>query len=146
VTQMPDNEELMDKMKNWLTASTGSVEMERFIHLRLEEIRQLLLDKLEEESLQGGRSIVKGFRYVSDYANEKEELLQQWEQSILSFVVNLIEKNHYRIGLLVRDNLNQMDDKALVQMLEQKIGSDLQWIRVNGALCGFAIGIVLSFL
>jgi uncharacterized membrane-anchored protein YjiN (DUF445 family) len=60
-------------------------------------------------------------------------------------LVSWIEKNHYRIGALVRDNVNQMDDQALVQMLEQKIGKDLQWIRVNGAVCGFIVGIILSF-
>jgi uncharacterized membrane-anchored protein YjiN (DUF445 family) len=37
-----------------------------------------------------------------------------------------------------------MDDRALVKMLEEKIGGDLQWIRVNGALCGFIIGLILT--
>lgn len=139
------NEQLMDKMKGWLEAGADSIELEHFIHLRLEELRQLLLDKLEEERLKGGPAIVKGYRYAVEYLRGKQELLDRTEKSILSFIVNLIEKNHYRIGLLVRDNLNKLDDQALVQMLEEKIGSDLQWIRVNGALCGFAVGVVLSF-
>jgi uncharacterized membrane-anchored protein YjiN (DUF445 family) len=29
-------------------------------------------------------------------------------------------------------------------MVETNVGKDLQWIRVNGALCGFLIGLVLS--
>jgi uncharacterized membrane-anchored protein YjiN (DUF445 family) len=139
------NEELMAQLKNWLQTSTESVQLERFIHLRLEELRQLLLDKLEDECLNGGRVLVRGFRFLTDAAKGKEELLDRWEQSILSFMVNWIEKNHYRIGLLVRDNLNKMDDQALVSMLEQKIGNDLQWIRVNGAVCGFIVGVILSF-
>jgi uncharacterized membrane-anchored protein YjiN (DUF445 family) len=28
--------------------------------------------------------------------------------------------------------------------MEDKLGKDLQWIRVNGALCGFLIGLVLG--
>jgi uncharacterized membrane-anchored protein YjiN (DUF445 family) len=31
-------------------------------------------------------------------------------------------------------------------MMENKVGKDLQWIRVNGAICGFLIGIILSGL
>lgn len=143
--RLPDNEELMDKLKNGLQSAADSVELERFLHLRLEELRQLLIDKLEEESQNDGRSIVKGFRYLTDYAKDKEELLNKWEQSVLSFIVHMIEKNHYRIGMLVRDNLDKMDDESLVAMLEEKIGGDLQWIRVNGAICGFAVGVVLSF-
>jgi uncharacterized membrane-anchored protein YjiN (DUF445 family) len=29
-------------------------------------------------------------------------------------------------------------------MIENNVGKDLQWIRVNGAVCGFFIGIVLT--
>ncbi|MFF2091051.1 DUF445 domain-containing protein [Paenibacillus sp. NPDC058174] len=143
--KLHENEALMEQLKQWLESGADSVELERFIHLRLEELRQLLLDKLEEEYSGGGRSVVKGVRYLTDRAKEKEELLQQWERTILDYTVQLIERNHYRIGMLVRDNLDKMDDKSLVEMLEQKIGNDLQWIRVNGAICGFAVGIVLSF-
>ncbi|GGG77468.1 DUF445 domain-containing protein [Paenibacillus radicis (ex Gao et al. 2016)] len=145
VEKLHENEALMEQLKQWLESGADSVELERFIHLRLEELRQLLLDKLEEEYSRGGRNVVKGVRYLTDRAKEKEELLQQWERSILDYAVHFIERNHYRIGMLVRDNLDKMDDKALVEMLEQKIGNDLQWIRVNGAICGFAVGIVLSF-
>jgi uncharacterized membrane-anchored protein YjiN (DUF445 family) len=28
-------------------------------------------------------------------------------------------------------------------MIENNVGKDLQWIRVNGAVCGFLIGLVL---
>ncbi|MFF2481958.1 DUF445 domain-containing protein [Paenibacillus sp. NPDC058071] len=144
--RLPDNEEAMEKLKQVVQTGAESVETERFIHMRLEELRQLLLDRLETESMNGGRLIVKATRYVADQAKEREDLISQWEKSLLEYAVSLIEKNHYRIGLLVRDNLNQMDDKALVSMLEEKIGNDLQWIRVNGALCGFAVGLVLGLL
>jgi Predicted membrane protein len=139
------NEELMARLKAGLLSGAESVGVERFIHLRLEELRQLLLDKLEEECLNGGRSLVRGFRFLIEQAKSKEELINRWEQAILGYLVGWIEKNHYRIGMLVRDNVNQMDDQALVQLLEQKIGKDLQWIRVNGAVCGFVVGIILFF-
>jgi uncharacterized membrane-anchored protein YjiN (DUF445 family) len=28
--------------------------------------------------------------------------------------------------------------------MENNVGKDLQWIRVNGAICGFIIGLVLT--
>ncbi|TCN00768.1 uncharacterized membrane-anchored protein YjiN (DUF445 family) [Paenibacillus sp. BK033] len=142
---LSSNEELMTRLKAGLESGAESVGVGRFIHLRLEELRQLLLDKLEEECLNGGRILVKAFRFLVEQARSREELINRWEQSILAYLVSWIEKNHYRIGMLVRDNVNQMDDQALVRMLEQKIGKDLQWIRVNGAVCGFIVGIILSF-
>ena len=88
---------------------------------------------------------MQGYRLATDYLNGKQEMLDNWENGIRGYLVRLIENNHYRIGALVRDNLERMDDKALVSMLEEKVGNDLQWIRVNGALCGFVVGVILSF-
>ncbi|MCM3628935.1 DUF445 domain-containing protein [Paenibacillus glycanilyticus] len=139
------NEELMARLKAGIESGAESVGVERFIHLRLEELRQLLLDKLEQECSNGGRSLVRGYRFLIEQAKSKEELINRWEQAVLGYMVSWIEKNHYRIGMLVRDNVNQMDDQALVHMLEQKIGKDLQWIRVNGAVCGFIVGVILFF-
>ncbi|PQP90664.1 hypothetical protein CPT76_06915 [Paenibacillus sp. AR247] len=83
------------------------------------------------------------FRWSHDCCNPRR-VTHRWEQGVLAMIVQLVESNYYRIGVLVRENLDKLDDQSLVNMLEEKVGSDLQWIRVNGAICGFVIGIVLS--
>ena len=45
--------------------------------------------------------------------------------------------------MLVKENLDRLDNKTLINMVETNVGKDLQWIRVNGAVCGFLIGIIL---
>ncbi|WP_029341205.1 MULTISPECIES: DUF445 domain-containing protein [Exiguobacterium] len=65
----------------------------------------------------------------------------QWMKEQL---VRFVEQNHQKIGGLVRENLNRFDTETLINMIEDKVGSDLQWIRVNGALCGFIIGLILG--
>jgi uncharacterized membrane-anchored protein YjiN (DUF445 family) len=56
----------------------------------------------------------------------------------------LVEKNHSQIGDLVQENLDKLDNETLTKMVENNVGKDLQWIRVNGAVCGFIIGIFLT--
>ncbi|WP_042455139.1 DUF445 domain-containing protein [Neobacillus dielmonensis] len=74
---------------------------------------------------------------------EKMEKLEGWlKEHISSFV----EKNHSKIGNLVRENLDKLETKTLIHMIETNVGKDLQWIRVNGAVCGFLIGLVLSVI
>lgn len=65
----------------------------------------------------------------------------QWMKEQL---IRFVEQNHQKIGGLVRENLNRFDTETLIHMIEDKVGSDLQWIRVNGALCGFIIGLILG--
>ena len=71
---------------------------------------------------------------------EKVIAIESWiKQQISIFVDN----NHSKIGKLVEENLEKLDNKTLIDMIENNVGKDLQWIRVNGAVCGFLIGLVL---
>ncbi|MCM3790937.1 DUF445 domain-containing protein [Domibacillus indicus] len=72
---------------------------------------------------------------------EKINRLEAWAQHQIGV---LVEENHSKIGKLVEENLNKLDNETLVHMMENHIGKDLQWIRVNGAVCGFFIGLVLA--
>ncbi|MEH7458407.1 DUF445 domain-containing protein [Bacillus sp. JJ1127] len=70
--------------------------------------------------------------------------VQKIEDWLQKQIVNLVENNHSKIGKLVQENLDKLDDQTLIEMIENNLGKDLQWIRVNGAVCGFIIGLVLE--
>ncbi len=75
---------------------------------------------------------------------DDEVTVQKIEDWLQKQVVKLVENNHSKIGKLVQENLDKLDDKTLIEMIENNVGKDLQWIRVNGAVCGFMIGLVLE--
>ncbi|PED09577.1 DUF445 domain-containing protein [Bacillus pseudomycoides] len=70
--------------------------------------------------------------------------VQKIEGWLQKQIINLVENNHSKIGKLVQENLDKLDDQTLIEMIENNVGKDLQWIRVNGAVCGFMIGLVLE--
>ncbi|MCI0764104.1 DUF445 domain-containing protein [Bacillus sp. TL12] len=72
--------------------------------------------------------------------------VQKMEDWLQKQIANLVENNHSKIGKLVQENLDKLDDQTLIEMIENNVGKDLQWIRVNGAVCGFMIGLVLEGL
>ncbi|PGL71117.1 DUF445 domain-containing protein [Bacillus sp. AFS055030] len=110
----------------------------------------------------------KGYEYVVEQAiklfrnkiNDKDFILNTIQQIIhfiknsnwidqveLSFkklLINTIEKYHHKIGDLVRFNIEKLSTEEITDLLENKIGKDITWIRVNGAVCGFIIGLVLT--
>lgn len=69
--------------------------------------------------------------------------LDEWLRERL---VRLVEERHSEIGLLVQRNLEKLDDKQLVKQIEEKVGADLQYIRVNGAVVGGLVGTVIFLL
>jgi uncharacterized membrane-anchored protein YjiN (DUF445 family) len=144
--QLAGNEERLGQIKEWAASQLKSEGGQTFLHARLEEIRGVVLDKLEHERSSGGRAVFSVYRQVVRSLSKEPEWLATAENRLLNYLVDLVESNHYRIGRLVKENLDRMDDASLVQMLEEKIGKDLQWIRVNGAICGFVIGVALSVI
>lgn len=75
---------------------------------------------------------------ISD--TDKMDQLEAWIKTQIS---GFVDKNHAKVGQLVKENLDKLDTKTLITMIETNVGKDLQWIRVNGAVCGFLIGLVL---
>ncbi|MFJ7727982.1 DUF445 domain-containing protein [Neobacillus sp. NPDC097160] len=108
----------------------------------LDQLQQKVYDIIEEPSFFDDYIlpvIIGGLENIKENP-EKVNALETWiKQQISIFVDN----NHSRIGKLVEENLERLDDKTLINMVETNVGKDLQWIRVNGAVCGFLIGLVL---
>lgn len=108
----------------------------------LEQLKQKVLTYIEEPNFYENYllpQMTKGLNGLrSD--EEKVEAIEMWIKKQISIFV---ENNHSKIGKLVEENLDKLDDKTLIDMLETNIGKDLQWIRVNGAVCGFLIGLFL---
>jgi uncharacterized membrane-anchored protein YjiN (DUF445 family) len=73
---------------------------------------------------------------------ERKAVVELW---IKSEIMGLLERYHAVIGMIVREKLQSLNDAGLVQSLEDKVGDDLQWIRINGTVIGALVG-VLQYL
>lgn len=135
---------LAESLRSWTLGKLEEESTADWALERLEELREAVLRWLEEEARRGGPVLVRLMRLTIEKLSALPEVTDKWEQQIADALVQAVERNHYRIGELVRDNLNKLQDEALVEMLEEKIGTDLQWIRLNGAICGFLVGLVLT--
>ncbi|PJI07151.1 MULTISPECIES: DUF445 domain-containing protein [Clostridium] len=72
--------------------------------------------------------------------------LSKIEDYVQKTVINLLQEKHYVIGKFIRDTLNEFDDKRLNEFIDDKVGSDLQWIRINGSVVGGFAGMILFFI
>ncbi|WP_088040697.1 DUF445 domain-containing protein [Bacillus sp. EAC] len=72
--------------------------------------------------------------------------IEKLEISFKQMLIDAIEKYHHKIGDLVRINIEKLSTEEITDLLENKIGKDITWIRVNGAVCGFLIGLILTSL
>jgi len=78
-------------------------------------------------------------RVLSDPA--RRDTFDAW---VRTTAIDLLEKNHHQIGLTVRENLEALETGKLVQQIEDRVGGDLQFVRLNGAVVGGLIGLLLA--
>ena len=58
-------------------------------------------------------------------------------------VAALVQKHHSLLGALVEEQLNRLTEENLSEVIEARVGEDLKWIRLNGALVGGIVGVFL---
>lgn len=74
----------------------------------------------------------------------RKQKIDQWiKRKIAKFVE---EEIHPRLANIVKDNLTGLDNDTVVAMVEKRVGKDLQYIRINGALVGGTVGILLYLI
>ena len=72
-----------------------------------------------------------------------QEKVDRW---VTEVALELMEKRHEMIGQMVRGSLEKLSDLDLVGQIEEKVGQDLQYIRLNGAIVGGLAGAVLAIM
>lgn len=74
------------------------------------------------------------------------QLQERIDRAIKEAIIIFIENNHTVIGDMVRTSLDpgRLSDGQMVAEIEEKVGDDLQFIRLNGAVVGWFIGLTLG--
>ncbi|MDR7001734.1 DUF445 domain-containing protein [Neobacillus niacini] len=142
---MKSDEALITELNNVKEKLVTGWEPEEKIISFLQQFKQKAIDFIQDPAFFEGHLQPFINNSINDFKSddEKIELAENWIKKQISIFV---EKNHSKIGKLVEENLEKLDDKTLIHMIETNVGKDLQWIRVNGAVCGFLIGLVLVAL
>lgn len=93
---------------------------------------QTLISSIAEAIKALGGAILQSDKYrlkINDYL----------ESSILTYVVPFSEQ----IGSYIEKSVRSWDSKTITTSLENQVGKDLQFIRINGTVVGMAAGITL---
>ncbi|MEX2461888.1 MAG: DUF445 domain-containing protein [Paenibacillaceae bacterium] len=143
--KLKSNKTLIKELDSWKQQWIEQYDFEGSLNKLFHRFQDKLVEWIQNESFAG--KIMQPF--ITDLLVKlrvDHERMEQFDHWTHLQVAQLLEKHHLQIGKLVRDNLEKLDNATLTEMIEDKIGQDLQWIRVNGAFCGFLIGIVLGVI
>lgn len=143
IINVKENEALLQELENWKEKWIANWDGTDKIKEMLEQVQQRAVTFVNNEEFTD-KYVIPFLQTQMNKIKDDKVTVQKIEDWLQKQVVTLVEKNHSKIGKLVQENLDKLDDKTLIEMIENNVGKDLQWIRVNGAVCGFMIGLVLE--
>ena len=132
---------IIDNIKNKLAIY---LETEHIIQKLLSNWKNTLATQLEHENTALMQFLINHLnRIVADVQKDKTTQIKinKW---ITESISELLTKFHKEIGNMVRNSLMKLDNKELVEQIEGKVGNDLQYIRLNGAVVGGLVGIAIA--
>ncbi|XJZ28070.1 DUF445 domain-containing protein [Bacillota bacterium Lsc_1132] len=140
--KIKEDEKITEELNHWKSQLLNEWKLEDKIIDSLTALRQKAVDFINTPSFFDETILPFLTSMIENLQNDRVKM-DQLENWIRSQVFDFVDKNHSKIGKLVEENLNKLNDATLIEMLETNVGKDLQWIRVNGAICGFLIGLCL---
>jgi uncharacterized membrane-anchored protein YjiN (DUF445 family) len=140
--QEPQSAQDWEKYKNSFLADLDIVGL-------TQKAIEWLLRQADEHPQQMAQWFRQADRLVDQLlADFQADAVQQQKVSgiVKQALLNFIDAHHNKIGALVRERLAQFSDTELVAFIEDKVGEDLQIIRVNGSVVGGFTGSILYCL
>lgn len=122
------------------------VEEEQLVLLLLQNSKVALTAQLQSTSTPLMQFLVTNLnKIITDIEQDKtnQEKINTWIKTTIS---DLLEQFHGEIGNMVRSSMMKLDNEELVAQIEEKVGGDLQYIRLNGAVVGGLVGVVIALV
>jgi uncharacterized membrane-anchored protein YjiN (DUF445 family) len=121
-----------------------SLESGALVRDMLARLRAQLERELEDSTSALSRLVDRKLREIVIDLVEQPERQAAFDRWVRTTADQLLRKYHHQIGVTVRENLEALDTGALVERIESRVGADLQFIRLNGAVVGGLVGMALA--
>lgn len=112
----------------------------------LSGFKSTLLEQLEDHSSIIQEMIQTNFDHYLEKLDTNQEVQEKIDSGLKKAIFELLVKYYPEIGNMVRTSLSILSNNELVLQIEEKVGDDLQYIRLNGAIVGGLAGMVIAVI
>lgn len=112
-------------------------------------IGKVIIYVQEQRSQKDGaiyRSILEWVDDIIAGLKNNEAWKRTVNEKIISVIGDIINRNHHLIGEMVEKNLTALSPEQIKEQFRSRTYDDMQWIRVNGAVAGFGIGVIIGIV
>lgn len=112
----------------------------------LARFKATLQEQLEDHSSLIQEMIQTNFDHYLEKLSTNQEVQAKIDAGLKKAIFELLVKYYPEIGNMVRTSLSILSNNELVLQIEEKVGDDLQYIRLNGAIVGGLAGMAIAVI
>jgi len=102
-----------------------------------------LVADLADDNSRIRQQLAATIRQIGNAVVADEAFRTKLEGWIDGAVQKLVASHGHEIGNMIRETVESWDDREVAEKLENQVGSDLQFIRINGTLVGGLVGVTI---
>jgi uncharacterized membrane-anchored protein YjiN (DUF445 family) len=76
-------------------------------------------------------------------SNELRRGLNDWMRNV---AVEGVQTHQHKVGMMIAETIRDWDAETVTRRIEQQVGEDLQYIRINGTVIGGLVGLIIYTL
>jgi uncharacterized membrane-anchored protein YjiN (DUF445 family) len=144
ITELKESPEMQQKVNDLVLGFANKKEVQDYVNGIWLEIKTAItndLDQKEESTIKKGvANMIQGFgKGIQNDQLMMDKINNFVKNDVLSVLIN----NKKMIGDLISSTVKSWDTDEVSKKLELEIGSDLQYIRINGTLVGGLVGLLI---
>ena len=144
--RMKNDPEFHQKINGWKNQLLASPVAAHYIDGLWAQLKTWLRDDLAKSDSSLREKIADGARHMGQWLVDNQALRDSINDHMADAARGLAIDLRDTIAHHIANTVKQWDDVELVRELELSVGSDLQYIRINGTVVGGLIGIILHAL
>jgi uncharacterized membrane-anchored protein YjiN (DUF445 family) len=108
-----------------------------------DDLKPRILDALARPDSALRTRMGEAVRAVGNGLLNDEAVRRKINERIQDAAVAVVDKHRAEISSLIAGQMRQWDATTISDKIEQEVGSDLQYIRINGTIIGGFIGLII---
>ena len=144
ITELKESPEMQQKVNDLVLGFAKKEEVQDYISGIWQEIKIAIADDLaqkEESSIK--KSIANMIQGFGKGIQADQLMMDKINNFIKNDLLSVLINNKKMIGDLISSTVKGWDTDEVSKKLELEIGSDLQYIRINGTLVGGLVGLLI---
>lgn len=144
--ELKDDSALQQKIENWKAVQ---IKDGLELHTKIAEVIKNIRES-NSQNFSPVNNLTKRIEEQIDKLIEEFQVNLQWQSKldykVKGILLEFVHNNHSKIGIMVKENLNKFSNHMIVNLIETKVGNDLQMIRINGSVVGGFVGMATFLL